>query len=54
MGEVEEYDYLCVTVKAGLNSGFKNMVDIMLDVMEFDVICVSSYWLCVKSLLQYG
>ena len=24
-GEVEEYKYLCVTVKAGLNGGFKSM-----------------------------
>ena len=29
--EVEEYTYLCVTVKAGLNGGFKSMGDIMVD-----------------------
>ena len=25
IGEVEEYKYLCVTVKASLNGGFKSM-----------------------------
>ena len=29
--EVEEYKYLCVTVKAGLNGGFKSMGDRMVD-----------------------
>ena len=27
IGEVEEYKYSCVTVKAGLNGGFKSMWD---------------------------
>ena len=31
IGKVEEYKYLCVTVKAGLNSGFKSMGDRMVD-----------------------
>ena len=31
IGEVEEYKYLGVTVKAGLNGGFKSMGDIMVD-----------------------
>ena len=34
IGEVEEYKYLCVTVKAGLNGGFKSMGDIMVDANE--------------------
>ena len=31
IGEVEEYKYLGVTVKAGLNGGFKSMGDKMVD-----------------------
>ena len=31
IGEVEEYKYLGVTVKAGLNGGFKSMGDRMVD-----------------------
>ena len=31
IGEVEEYKYLGVTVKAGLNGGFKSMRDRMVD-----------------------
>ena len=31
IGEVEEYKYLGVTVKAGLNRGFKSMGDRMVD-----------------------
>ena len=31
IGEGEEYKYVCVTVKAGLNGGFKSMGDIMVD-----------------------
>ena len=31
IGEVEEYKYLCVTVKAGLNGGFKIIGDRMVD-----------------------
>ena len=31
IGEVEEYKYLCVTVKAGLNGGFKSMGDRIVD-----------------------
>ena len=31
IGEVEEYTYLGVTVKAGLNGGFKSMGDRMVD-----------------------
>ena len=31
IGEVEEYMYLGVTVKAGLNGGFRSMGDIMVD-----------------------
>ena len=31
IGEIEEYKYLGVTVKAGLNGGFKTMGDIMVD-----------------------
>ena len=31
IGEVEEYRYLGVTVKAGLNGGFKSMGDRMVD-----------------------
>ena len=31
IGEVEEYQYLGVTVKAGLNGGFKSMGDRMVD-----------------------
>ena len=32
IGEVEEYKYLGVTVKTGLNGGFKSMGDRMLDI----------------------
>ena len=35
IGEVEEYKYLCVTVKAGLNGGFKSMGDRMVDANEY-------------------
>ena len=31
IGEVEEYKYLGVTIKAGLNGGFKSMGDRMVD-----------------------
>ena len=31
IGKVEEYEYLGVTVKAGLNAGIKSMGDIMVD-----------------------
>ena len=31
IGEVEEYKYLGVSVKASLNGGFRSMVDIMVD-----------------------
>ena len=31
IGEVEEYKYLGVTVKAGLNGGYKSMGDRMVD-----------------------
>ena len=31
IGEVEEYNYLKVTVKAGLNGGFRNMGNRMVD-----------------------
>ena len=34
IGEVEEYKYLGVTVKAGLNGGFKSMGDKMTDTNE--------------------
>ena len=35
IGEVEEYKYLGVTVKAGLDGGFKSMGDRMVDAMEY-------------------
>ena len=34
IGEVEEYKYLGVTVKAGLNGGFRSMGDRMVDANE--------------------
>ena len=35
IGEVEEYKYLGVTVKAGLNGGFKSIGDRMVDATEY-------------------
>ena len=53
IGEVEEYKYLCVTVKAGLNGGFKSMGGIMVDA-NGSVVGREGWMSMVVTKLRYG